>query len=67
MPKHYSQQFQATAPDIGLIFLDGTNILFADEIVSSEEIDKTLKNVWGRRIAKSECTVSALIINPLLP
>ena len=46
--------FQATTQEFDSIFLNGTNILFADEIVSSEETDRIFKNLWNRRIPKTE-------------
>jgi len=44
--------FQATEAEFDLIFQNGTDILFSDEINSSEEMDNIFKNIWGRRIPK---------------
>lgn len=46
--------FQATEAEFDLIFQSGTDILFSDEIISSEEMDNVFKNIWGRRVPKNK-------------
>lgn len=46
--------FQATNEEFNLLFLNGTDILFQDEIVRSEQVDLAFKNLWSRRIPKSQ-------------
>jgi hypothetical protein len=49
--------FSATDEEFSLIFPEGQDVAFIDEVYqrqSSEVLDKTFKNIWGRRIPKKE-------------
>jgi len=49
--------FAATDEEFSLIFADGQDIAFIDEVYEqrrSEQLDAAFKNIWGRRILKRE-------------
>lgn len=49
--------FAATDEEFSLIFLEEQDVAFIDEVYergSAETLDKTFKNIWGRRISKRE-------------
>jgi hypothetical protein len=44
--------FQATESEFNLIFKNGTNIMFSDELDNGIEVEKAFENIWARRIPK---------------
>jgi hypothetical protein len=49
--------FAATDEEFVLVFPDGTDIAFIDEVYATgnrDLLDSTFKNIWGRRVKKSE-------------
>jgi len=49
--------FSATDDEFSLIFPDGQDIAFIDEVYSrgnSRELDRAFENIWKRRIAKRD-------------
>lgn len=49
--------FEATDEEFMLIFPDGRDVAFIDEVYDQSEakaLDHALKNIWGRRIAKRD-------------
>jgi hypothetical protein len=49
--------FAATDEEFSLIFPDGQDIAFIDEVYdreNSDTLDKAFTNIWGRRIPKRE-------------
>lgn len=49
--------FSATDEEFALVFPDGTDIAFIDEVYANgdrESLDAAFKNIWQRRVKKSD-------------